>query len=340
MAGQVRAAPADLTLEEALEREPERFDFFQALRRLECAHADKPRLGEALRSNDDPVRLGEEPSLAFAPRTVASFRRPRADRPPRLSVFSFGLFGPNSPLPLHLTEYARDRLRNFNDPTFARFADLFHHRLLCLFYRAWANARPTVHYDRPESDRFAFYVGSLCGLGMPSLRNRDDLPDLTKLHYAGRLAGPARGAEGLRDLLAAFFQVPLEIEQFVGHWLELPEQSRCRLGESATTGALGETAILGGRVWTCQQKFRVVMGPLTLRDYRRLLPGGESQKRLVSLVRTYLGDELTWDVNLILRRDEVPPLGLDGTAQLGLTTWCASRPPETDPKELTLKPRA
>ncbi|NTU60140.1 MAG: type VI secretion system baseplate subunit TssG, partial [Deltaproteobacteria bacterium] len=93
MAGQVGTTTAGLTFEEALEREPYRFDFFQALRRLECLYAQKPRLGRGARSADDPVRLGEDAHLEFAPRTVASYSKP-PELPPRLSVYFFGLFGP------------------------------------------------------------------------------------------------------------------------------------------------------------------------------------------------------------------------------------------------------
>ena len=127
------------------------------------------------------------------------------DAPPRLAVNFFGLFGPNGPLPLHLTEYARNRLRAESDPTLVRFIDLFHHRMLTLFYRVWAAAQPTVSFDRPETDRFALYVGSLFGLGMPSLRNRDAFPDLARLHYAGQLACQTRHPDGLNAMISDYF---------------------------------------------------------------------------------------------------------------------------------------
>jgi type VI secretion system protein ImpH len=73
MAGENRLPPRALALVQALQAEPHRFDLFQALRRLECAFRDRPRLGEALRPSDEPVRLGQEPSLAFAERAIASF---------------------------------------------------------------------------------------------------------------------------------------------------------------------------------------------------------------------------------------------------------------------------
>ena len=173
------------------------------------------------------MRLAQEPSVVFAPATLAALE-PEQDGPAqdhraaRLLVHFFGLFGPDGALPLHLTEYARDRRRNHRDPTFQRFADIFHHRALSLFYRAWANARPTVSLDRPEQDRFALYVGALIGLGMDSLRDRDAMPDLAKLHFAGHLAGQTRHAEGLGSILSSFFRTPVRIEGFIGAWLGLP----------------------------------------------------------------------------------------------------------------------
>ncbi|MFO7641673.1 MAG: type VI secretion system baseplate subunit TssG [Candidatus Competibacteraceae bacterium] len=336
MANPDRTSADPVALFEALRRKPYAFHFFQALRRLECLCPDRPRLGKSVRLADDPVRLTQEPSLAFAPATLAAFDPGAEGRPPRLSEYFLGLFGPQGPLPLHLTEYARDRSRNHGDHTFAGFADIFHHRILCLFYRAWADAQPTVSFDRPETDRFNVYIGAPFGLGMPSLWNRDAAPDLAKLHYAGRLVGQTRNPEGLQAILADFFNLPVTIENFVGHWLPLSETSRCRLGTSPTTGLLGVTAVIGERVWDCQYKFRIVIGPMPLKEFQRFLPGSDSLRRLVAWVRNYVGDELLWDVNLILKREEVPPLKLGEETQLGWTTWLTSQPLDRDADDLKL----
>ncbi len=336
MANPDRTSADPVALFEALRREPYAFHFFQALRRLECLYPDRSRLGKSVRLADDPVRLTQEPSLAFAPATLAAFDLGDAGRPPRLSEYFLGLFGPQGPLPLHLTEYARDRSRNHGDHTFACFADIFHHRILCLFYRAWADAQPTVSFDRPETDRFNVYIGAPFGLGMPSLWNRDAAPDLAKFHYAGRLVCQTRNPEGLQAILADFFSLPVRVETFVGHWLPLSEASRCRLGESPNTGLLGVTAVIGERVWDCQYKFRIVIGPMSLEEFQRFLPGSNSLRRLVAWVRNYIGDELLWDVNLILKREEVPPLKLGEETQLGWTTWLTSQPLDRDADDLKL----
>jgi type VI secretion system protein ImpH len=283
------------------------------------------------------VRFAQEPSLAFAPATLASFKTGKEGTPSQLAVYFFGMFGPNGPLPLHLSEYARDRLRNSDDPTFSEFLDIFHHRMLSLFYRAWANAQPTVNFDRPEQDRFSVYTGALFGLGMPSLRNRDEMPDLAKLHFAGRLSSQTRNAEGLVAMIRRFFKVPAVIEQFVGEWMKLPDDCRCRLGVSPETGTLGVNIAIGDHAWECQQKFRIILGPLNFKDYERMLPGRDSGKRLRAMVRNYVGDSMNWDVNLVLKKEKLPLLKLGEDDLLGWNTWLGNRTSDDDINDLVLE---
>lgn len=310
---------------------PWRFDFFQVMRRIECLYPKRPRLGQGEFPEDEPLRLGQRPSLAFAPSALAGFQPEKDGQPGLLEVLFFGMLGPNGPLPLHLTEYARERLRSpNNDPTFARFLDIFHHRLLLLFYRAWADALPTVSFDRPsaEADRFGIYLASLIGYGEPSLRDRDAMPDLAKLHYAGHFACGIRHPAGLQAVIEDFFGLSVSIQEFTPRWLDLPPEQYSRLG--LTGVSLGHSAVAGVRVWDCQHNFRVRLGPLSLADYQRLLPGGESLERLVAVVRNYLDDGLHWDLQLVLRHEQVPSLCLNSSVQLGWTSWLGDPRRDTD----------
>ncbi len=326
-----------LKLDALLEEKPYRFGFFQLLRRFECLHRDRPRIGEASNLSDEYFRLGQDASLAFAPSTLSSYTRGPNGRPPRFGVYFLGLFGPNGPLPLHLTEFARSRSRNFNDPTFERFADIFHHRILSLFYRAWSQAQPAASFDRPESDRFGEYVASLFGLGMPAFKERDAAPDLAKLYYAGHFSLQTKTASGLEDLLADYFEVPVAIEEFRGSWVEIPEPEWLRMGESEATGTLGVSAIVGSRVWDQQLKFRTVCGPMGFEDYERLLPSSPSLPRMSALIRTYIGDELIWDLQLILAHEEIPEIQLGHAGRLGWTTWLINEVPTEDADDFVIE---
>ncbi|HEX7129557.1 MAG TPA: type VI secretion system baseplate subunit TssG [Rhodanobacteraceae bacterium] len=336
MAGTARQTPDPLALQRALQESPEAFELFEALRRIECAHPDRPRLGRSARPSEDPVRLGATPSLAFAPRDIDRVEPGADGKPARLKNLVFGLFGVNAPMPLHLTEYALERARA-KDATLVAFADLFHHRLTSLFYRAWADAQPTVQSDRPDEDRFNLYLGALVGLSTPGLAGRDALPDQYKRFFAGRLLAQARNAEGLQKLLEHFFRIPVRVIEFVADWMRLPDNAHLRLGSSETVAGLGRTAVLGEYVWGAQQRFRLRIGPLSLERFNGFLPGGETLRQLVAAVKTYVGEEKAWDVQLVLKRAEVPAIQLGRTGRMGLSTWMGSPRQDADADQVVLK---
>ncbi|MBL8963472.1 MAG: type VI secretion system baseplate subunit TssG [Phycisphaeraceae bacterium] len=313
-------------------------DFFHLCRLLDTAYPEMPRVGTSVLPSEDIVRFSQEPSLSFPPVTIPRFKAGGEARAGRVHVNFMGLLGPHGPLPLHLTEFARDRERNAGDPTIARFFDIFNHRMISLFYRAWSVNQMTASADRPSSDRYVIYVGSLFGLGMSSLRRRDDLPDSAKLHYAGRLASGTRHAEGLEAVIRGYFGVTTRIIEFIGRWIELPGRYWCRLGERSDSARLGVGAIAGRSVWDVQSCFRIRLGPMGLADYCRLLPGGPAHGRLVAWVRNYVGMEFDFEVQQVLAQPQVPRMTLGGNrgtgSRLGWTTWLCTRPLDRDGDDL------
>ena len=203
-------------LNQRLAEEPFRFDFYRAVRLLENLYRNAPRVGASVRLSDDRVRFGQKASLAFAPSNVEQFEPGGEGAPARMFVRFLGLLGPNGPLPHHITEFIIGRILSAKDHTHARFLDVFNHRFIALFYRAWASAQKSVDYDRPDESRFAAYIGSLAGVGMRSLLGRDTVPDRAKLFFSGRLACQTRNPEGLRAIVQTFFGIPTAIEEFSG----------------------------------------------------------------------------------------------------------------------------
>ena len=321
MASEDRSETAVVSFLMEVSEKPYQYGFYQTVRRINCFYRDKPLTGHSYRPADDPVRFSQEPYTMFAPSTFSALEFYGSNQIPRLSQRFIGLFGPNGPLPLHLTEYARNRQRNERDASFSRFVDIFHHRIVSLFYRAWAQSQPTVQFDRPESDRFADYLGSLIGLGFPSLKNLDSMHHLSKLSFAGHLGSLPRHVNGLVSLVQGYFGVKAKVVEFIAHWLRIPKQDHVLLGEGSLNGCLGQTTVIGERVQQRQDKFRLCLGPLTLDQYEAFLPTGKSFDALVAVVRNYIGIEYLWEVNLILKKDEKPVTCLGKTGKLGWTSW-------------------
>ncbi|HEV7405129.1 MAG TPA: type VI secretion system baseplate subunit TssG [Chthoniobacteraceae bacterium] len=347
---------------------PWEWDFFQALRQIECAFPDSARLGTSDTLRDDPARFGQFISLAFATSTLerrhAETVQPRdlfddsPPPPPKLLIRFTGLTGPQGPLPLVLTEFIRNRLTGVDDPdlprtTFgegadqpqaarrdpvlAEFIDLFHHRLICLFYRAWAVANQTVDFDRSHlpgaSTSFAEWLASLFGHGLPEFDGLDSIPTWQKVAFTGHFANPTRHLSGLRGVVGAAFATGSEVEPLVGQWVNIPEGESCRLGERPGTGTLGVNCLVGSRFWDRQMKFNVRLGPMPYAEFITFLPGEKNHRRLHDWINLYTRQEFDWEAAIVLRRDEVPPLRLGRGAQLGRTGWVHSRPFALDPED-------
>lgn len=314
-------------------------DFFQALRAIDCQHPESPRIGTAWTPRQEPIRLGQDASMAFAPAAISSLSRGDGEAPDRLGVAFLGLLGPNGPLPLHLTDYALERQRRYKDETFLRFLNLFEHRFLAFFYRAWCRSQPTVSHDRPQDDRFADYIASLIGLGFSSLRHRDAMQDSAKLHFAGHMLDGCKHPEGLVAILQGYFAVSVKVIELVGEWLPIAADEQCQLGASVETGLIGLNAIIGASVFECQHRFRLQLGPLTLAQFETFLPGQPSMASLRAAVRNYLGDQYRWDVQLLLKKEEIPQTVLGGDqARLGWTTWLGRWTRAQDADDVILDP--
>jgi type VI secretion system protein ImpH len=315
---------------------PYSFDFYRAVRQLEAEFPDQPRVGNSVRLEEDYLRFCQIPLLSFAASTLEAAEP--LEKGIRLFVNFLGMFGPNGPLPQHLTDFARDRYRNAHDRTLVRFMDVFHHRMLSFFYRAWAINQKSADFDRPNESRYAHYFGSFFGIGMPSLRDRDSVPDCAKIYFSGHLSAQTRNAEGLQAIVEDFFGLPTRIQEFTGFWMKIPPENQCRLGESPETGSLGINAIAGSRKYEAQLKFRIRMGPMDLEDLYSLLPIADNFKRLKDWVLNYINHELLWDLQCVLKAPAVPGICLGREGLLGWTTWLKSEPFSRDAEDPIFDP--
>lgn len=322
---------------ELLAREPYRFEFFQAVRLLNLLLVERSPVGRFVSPSAEVARFAVNPSPAFPASQIQSLTM-REDGTPVLSVNFMGLVGPLGLLPLYYTELVMERTRA-RDHALREFLDIFHHRMLSLFYAAWEKYRFSIAYERGERDRFSRHLLNLIGLGTPGLQERQEVADESLLFYGGLLASQPRSAAALEQILQDYFDVPAEIEQFVGAWYPMDPDAQCELDRGGESAQLGFGAVVGSEIWDQQTRVRIRLGPLTLEQYRDFLPGGEAWKRLRALAKFFAGNEYDMELQLILRREDVPACALAGEeegVQLGWTTWVKSKPFQRDPGETIL----
>ncbi len=328
-------------------REPYRFEFFQAVRLLE--RLARGRASAPVGGDEPPereaVRFRASPSLGFAPAAVGQVRPAPggADAAPEMIVSFLGLTGPSGALPHHYTTLLLRRARD-KDHALREFLDLFNHRDVSLFHRAWEKYRLPAAYERAaldasedETDPVTQGLYCLVGLGAPGLRGRQEVDDEAFLFYGGHFSRDTRPASALEAILEDYFNVPARLEQFQGRWLPLEHEDRSFLPAGDDGGGLncrlGEDVIVGERIWDVQSKFRVRVGPLSYGEFRRWLPDGDALRPLCEITRSYAGPELSFDVQAVLAAGQAPGcrLGGDG-ARLGWDSWmfAAEAPAEAD----------
>jgi type VI secretion system protein ImpH len=254
-----------------------------------------------------------------------------------MTVNFIGLTGPLGVLPHPYTELVRERAY-YKDTALWSFLDLFHHRFTSLFFRAWEKYRFPIAYERRGEDSFTEYLFDLIGMGTPGLRGRMAIQDQALLLYAGLIAQRPHSAEAIASILRDYFRAPAAVVQFLGQWFDLEPENVTKLGEA--NSQLGQTVVAGSSVFVSQSKFRVRMGPLSLPQFVSFLPVGPAWKPLTDLVRYLAGLEFDYDVQLVLRMEEVPPCSLDSKSalppMLGWTTWVTSETPRKDADDVVL----
>lgn len=322
-------------LDQALYAEPYRFSFFQAVRLLERLAPERRPVGRTAKPGREVARFHAHASLAFPPSEIQGLiAPPEGAGPPDMTVAFLGLFGPSGVLPTVYTELVIDRLRK-GDRTLAAFLDLFHHRMISFFYRAWEKYRPPILHERGDDVPFAHWLHSLMGLGIGPLRDRHlALPDAALLPFAGAYARVPRPALVLESVLSEYFQRSIEVEPFIGRWLRLGLEDQSTLGARGQHNQLGASVVVGARSWDETSQFRLRVGPLNYAQFQEFLPGGRAHQALCEQARLFVGAEFDFDIQLVLRAGDVPPCPLGGQeaggVRLGRSTWLTSRPPARD----------
>jgi type VI secretion system protein ImpH len=305
---------------------PERHDFLRTMRELERSTPTKPRIGENTVLGEEIVSLGQDPLTAFPESNITAVGKTTRGTPKLFTRF-LGFFGPQGALPLATTVEAYTWVNGIQgvrqDSSFPRFVDIFANRFVQLFFRAWADARPIAHRDRPGDDRFARYIASFAGIGTAATANRDGVPDIAKLPYAGLVSPRVKSARRLAQLIRGVFKLDAAVIERIGSWLQFEPDDRMALG--ARGSGLGVDSFVGTRAYSINDKFRIAIKTTSLEQYSGLLPNAPMSDNLADLVFFHIGYRFEYDVELSLPARLAPPARLGESGQLGWTAWIAPR---------------
>ncbi|WP_448213864.1 type VI secretion system baseplate subunit TssG [Colwellia sp. MEBiC06753] len=292
--------------------------FEPLVRYLEANAPLASRVGYSVSPKQDFVRFGQTPLLSFFPAAFTDVKFSQASGYYKLRNSYFGMLGINGPLPLHLTEHALERQHRHKDNTFSQFLDIFNHRFISLFYRAWADSQPAVSHDRPSDDSFKQLLSSISG----QITVDNDKPNKKyklETYLSGLLSHKNRSASVLEQMLAESLTFAVNIKEFVGAWYPLNIEDTTALGK--TNSHLGISSTLGTLSFQRIFKFAINIGPLTYQQYQSILADTTQFDQIESIVRKAMGAEFEYDINIYLDKNQSKSSKL-GNAQLGQNSWC------------------
>jgi type VI secretion system protein ImpH len=306
--------------------EPCSFDFFQAVRVLGWLQPGKSPVGRYTHPQNEVVRFGANPILHF-PASAIHELKDRPDGAPEMNINFMGLVGPLGALPNYVTELIAARIRA-KDHTMLAFLNIFNHRLTSFFYQAWEKNHFTVAYERDHTDPLTACLYAMIGFGTKGIRDRQPVDDEAFIFYSGLFGLIPKSALALECVLGDYFDIPVEIEPFVGTWRTLAAPDLCEFGGVPESTMLGFGAVVGDEIWDQGSRLRLKLGPLSAKRYNDFLPTGQAWTALRAIVRSFCGNDLEFEVQLILRREEVPAFELrppaDNGLCLGWHTWLKS----------------
>mgnify|MGYP001168715541 CR=1 FL=1 len=294
--------------------------FFQVIQLLERMHPGVVGVGEAISPATERIRFKARKGFAFPASDVTGISC-GDDGVVQVEVAHMGLIGPSGMLPHWYHELVLAR-ETANDHAMGDFYDLFHHRLISIFYRAWKRNALLPQKKRDHSDVFSRHLFSFLGLGTDGLRENLAASEATLLHFCGEASRQGTSAATIARMVTAVFGVKADVEPFVPRVAALEPSDQATLGQANCR--LGVDAVCGSETCDVQSTFRVCLGPMRYEEFVDL-SGVRKLRHLVSLVRFLSGLEYEIEIRLVLKKDEVPVCRLGCTSpeapKLGHSIW-------------------
>lgn len=318
-------------LKDQIYKETYAFEFVQIVRILTTLKKGTFSPGEQTDPQKESVFFKSNASFSFSSSDISSLV-PRENLPPILTVNFLGIAGIQGPLPTPYTQILLDRL-HAGDSTFRDFLDIFNHRLISILYRIRKKYRLSLSDVKASDSPVGKMLRAFLGFGFkkPLLENQYSISDSALVGMAGLFWDAYPSKAGLQSILNNYFKLPVSIKDFKGRWISFKRSQWTTLGSKAGNyNSLGQNCILGKSEWDKIGALTITIGPLSLSQFTSFFRDQMAFRNLCDLTTLYVGFGITFDLNLILKKEDVPPLTLGESSYLGWRTWLKTKPFTTD----------
>lgn len=229
-----------------------------------------------------------------------------------------GLLGASGSLPFHYSERIAAQQLHGKDESARAFLDLLSNRMVGLFFETWGKYRLEANIDTHGVDPLHGMLTQLGGFKGMDAHHHDagsehDQDDVAA-YFAAALRTRPVSSFAVAAALADHFGVPVDIEQFVGCWDKLNLDQHTIMGRSGA--ALGHGATLGQRIWRCDLRIRLDIGPLDAAQRDRCLPNGAIATGMKRMLQRFGMSNLDCEVRLLLKPECVHPAALGANKPL------------------------
>jgi type VI secretion system protein ImpH len=256
-----------------------------------------------------PTRFVKDESRAGAGRIAANY---------------MGMVGPVPALPAHYTHAAIVERKRRSSSLFD-FLELFAQELRSFFVAAHRKYRlPSLFqlYRVNADNKITSAIYSLMGFATKRHRDALRLHEEVPLYYAGYFADQRRPAINLELMLNDFLGIPVKVHQFHLRRLAISEDEQTRLGGIRLENSiLGQTAIAGATCLNRSGSIRITIGPVGYANYLALMPDRQLYGELTELIRLYCGPSISYDIQIVLKKEEIPQTRLDSSSPVGRLGW-------------------
>ena len=233
-----------------------------------------------------------------------------------MQVSFMGLTGCSGALPQFYSELVMQRLR-YKDTTMRDFYDMFNHRLISLYYRAWKKYKPSLNHINKDKnkDPYTQILGLLSG-GYNE----------HQLHFSGLYSRKIRNASDLKSILTSYLGCDVAIKQMIGQWHDLKPQEQTRLASQALFegqhARLGVDTVIGKQIWDVSSSIEIHISSDDPSKAKSLLPKGSLFELSNKIIKDYVGNSVQF--RLIIESDfhELEAVSLSkNSCQLGANSF-------------------